>query len=38
MKQVLETCGGTRIQVLPPWPPLPTLHSPLSTSPKNHPA
>jgi glycosyltransferase involved in cell wall biosynthesis len=28
MKQVLETCGGTRIQVLPPWPPLPTSHSP----------
>ena len=24
MKQVLETCGGTRIQVQPPWPPLPT--------------
>jgi glycosyltransferase involved in cell wall biosynthesis len=32
MKQVLETCGGARIHVLPPWPPLPTLHSPLSTS------
>ncbi len=32
MKQVLETCGGARIHVLPPWPPLPTLNSPLSTS------
>ena len=27
MKQVLETCGGTRIQVQPPWPPLPTAQS-----------
>lgn len=34
MKQVLETCGGSRIQVLPPWPPLPTPNSLDLTPPK----
>ena len=39
MKQVLETCGGTRIQVLPPWPPLPTAQSePFKASENNGPS
>jgi glycosyltransferase involved in cell wall biosynthesis len=39
MRQVLETCGGIRIQVLPPWPPLPTAQSePFKALEKNGPS
>jgi glycosyltransferase involved in cell wall biosynthesis len=39
MKQVLETCGGTRIQVQPPWPPLPTAQGePFKAPEKNRPS
>jgi hypothetical protein len=39
MKQILETCGGSRIQVLPPWPPLPTAQSePFKALEKNGPS